>query len=335
MILRILLWLVGLIVVLFIGYWVFTGGLSRGFNFAGGIGNPFDAFISGSATGTTLRLPGQPDELLPGIDLATYMDGSGNSPSGESSYEQLSELQQQYDELYAKAKDPKNFGSPSPYRGLISFGTYAAQASDPASEYIVLYADQRNTSPISLAGWSLQSAVTGARLAIPPAASVFVSGVLNSAAAVSLDPGASAIVTSGISPVGASFRENRCTGYLGEMQNFTPELNRTCPTAETELPITAQNIQLYGDACIDYVKNIPQCHYPGTDPAIAMPQACKDFLLNRLTYNGCQEAHRGQPGFFSGSWRLYLSASTQLWRDTHDVIRLLDDQGRTVDVLTY
>jgi hypothetical protein len=334
MIIRILASLLVLIVVIFIGYWIFTGGPARGINFAKSVDNPLDFFTS-TTTGGSIRLPGQPDELLPGIDISQYTGEPGSDEMKASSYERLSQLQQQYDELYAKVKDPKNFGNPSPYRGKVSFAYNTAKSSSASAEYLTLQADYRNTAPVPLNGWSIQSAVTGLRVGIPPGAQMFVSGTLNSVAAVSLDPGASAIALTAASPVGVSFRENRCTGYLGELQTFTPELQRNCPTAQEELPLNAQNIQTYGDECVDYVKSIPRCHFPGTDPNTTMSQSCKNFLLNRLTYNGCVYAHRGDLDFYGKDWRLYLGSGAHLWRDTHDVIRLLDAEGRTVDVLTY
>src|SRR6185436_19828976 len=101
--------------------------------------------------------------LLPGVDISEYTDEPGQGGGGVSSSERLSELQRQYDELYAKVKDPKNFGNPSPYKGKIAFGRSASQESAPAEEYLLLEASYSNTAPISLAGWSLQSAVTGTR----------------------------------------------------------------------------------------------------------------------------------------------------------------------------
>jgi hypothetical protein len=119
------------------------------------------------------------------------------------------------------------------------------------------------------------------------------------------------------------------------LQAFTPALDTECPAASDELSLSAQNISQYGDACLDYARTLPTCHFPGKDPRPNVTDACANFLLNRLSYNGCTYAHRAESGFYKSTWRLYLASGVNLWRDTHDVVRLLDDQGRTVDVLTY
>jgi hypothetical protein len=46
-------------------------------------------------------------------------------------------------------------------------------------------------------------------------------------------------------------------------------------------------------------------------------------------------AYGGSASFGLNTWRLYLNAYGELWSNSHDVIRLLDAEGRTVDSLTY
>jgi hypothetical protein len=335
MIVRILTVLLICIIILFIGYWIFTGGLSRSISIARGLDNPLNFFFS-TTTGGAIRLPGQPDSPIDFIDVTQMEKGPGYRQGGPVTQNQLDVLESQYQELLAQAKDPRNFGNPSPYRNQVTFGISTAQEKSPASEYVTLQAGYGNTAPISLAGWSLQSAVTGVRVALPQAASSFISGILNQTQPVSLAAGGSAIVMTGASPVGISFRENKCSGYLGELQTFVPELPRSCPTGAEELPVNGPNVANFGDVCVDYIQRVPTCHFPGKDPAPAgISTNCLKFVVDRLSYNGCVYAHRVDSNFYSGTWRLYLTSSTQLWRDTHDVVRLLDDQGRTVDVLSY
>jgi hypothetical protein len=320
-------------VLLYVAYWVMTGGISRGIKIGNYLGNPISIF-TGSTTGGILSLPGQsPLETPDTIDIGE--DGTP-SDSGLTTQDQINALQNQYDQLSAEAKDPKNFGNPSPYKNQITFGMNNAQDTSAKSEYVTIQASFANTAPISLSGWSLQSAVTGVRVAIPAAASQFISGVNNNLNSVSLSPGSVAYIVTGSSPVGVSFRENICTGYLAELQSFTPDLNKVCPAPSDELILNAQNIQQFGDACVDYARTLSQCHFPGLDQEPAgISDACANFLLNRFSYNGCVYAHKIDSDFYQPSWRLFLGSGASIWRDTHDVIRLLDAQGRTVDVLTY
>jgi hypothetical protein len=334
MVLRIIGIILVALVVMYAAYWVWTGGISRGIHIGNYLGNPISIF-TGSSTGGVLSLPGQ-SEMIPQAPDTIDVGTDANADSGLTTQDQLSALQNQYDQLSAEAKDPKNFGNPSPYKNQVTFGMNNAQDSSAKNEYVTIQASFANTAPISLAGWSLQSAVTGVRVALPPAASQFISGVNNTASSVSLSPGAVAYIVTGPSPVGVSFRENICTGYLAELQTFTPDLNKTCPAPADELSLNAQNIQQFGDACVDYARTLQQCHFPGLDQKPAgISDACSSFLLNRFSYNGCVYAHKIDSDFYQPSWRLYLGSGAGIWRDTHDVIRLLDDKGRTVDVLTY
>ena len=319
MVQRILVGLAFCALAIFILFWVLTGGFSRAVAVAKGLQNPV-AFFTGSATGTALKLPWQPDVLVPTADLSSLVD---DTPSPGNDLAPLSPSQ------------AKTFGTPSPYRGQITFGRHDFGATSLDGEYVQIQSEYRNSSAISLQGWTIQSAVSGARVAVPLAASPYVHGVLNNVIPVSMQPGASAIISSGTSPVGISFRENVCTGFLSELQTFTPELQATCPFPGDELPVTSANLQTYGEACIDYVKNIPPCHFPGANQTANVSNACKAFAANALSYNGCVNHHKPDADFALNSWRLYLASGVQLWGRSHDVIRLLDAQGRTVDVLTY
>ena len=336
MIVRILGVVAACIVILFIAFWIWSGGISRTIAAARTYDNPI-AFFMGSSTGSTIRLPWQPDTGQFGATIADDSAYSGNEyvdPGTSADPAQtLSNLQEQYSQLSKLAREAKTFGDPSPYRGKVAFEGNDSAGTSAAEEFIRIRANNV-TAPVSLTGWSLQSVVSGVRISLPSAASPLVAGALNNVSSVSLAPEASATIVSGPSPVGVSFQENQCTGYLAELQPFTPDLDRQCVSPADEMPLTPENIQIYGDTCIDYMRTVPPCHFPGKDSANISP-ACRNFAINQLSYNGCVYAHRNDVGFASPSWRLYLTSAVKLWRPTHDVIRLLDEQGRTVDVLTY
>ncbi len=185
-----------------------------------------------------------------------------------------------------------------------------------------------------LSGWSLQSVLTGVRLYLPNAAPVFSLGNINEVAPVYLAPGEQAIISSSVSPVSVSFRENMCTGYLGQYQAFTPQLSRQCPSPQTELPMTPSNFAAYGDSCFDTLESLYACTFPDVLPQSVSPE-CAAALRNTLSYTSCVVRHRSDPGFNSSTWRLFLGSPVEVWRNSHDTIRLLDAQGRTVDVYSY
>src|SRR3989344_1838720 len=335
MIRRILLILFIFILVTLVVVWLMQCGVENVKITARVLANPIAFFLgAGSTTGTTLTLPWQ-ISLPQGPDVSGYAD-EVETDTNLSPKKQYAELADQYDTIQAEVSDAKTFGDPSPYRGKVVIqGVGNANENDPRLEYIELHASSANTAPIEIGGWSLQSAVRGTRFAIPPAARSFYMGVVNAVQNVSLDPDARAIVNSGMSPVGVSFKENICAGYLQQFQNFSPDLNRACPSPEDTLPLTAENLRTYGDGCIDYVRSLPRCTFPDKALPSDLSFACKSFIVNNLSYNGCVKMYQYKPEFFIDLWRIHLGYGRELWNDTHDVIRLLDESGRTVDVLTY
>ena len=333
MIKRVLIISVVIFLIGFIIFWFMSGGVATTARTAKNITNPIGFLFGSDISETFISLPWQPESPTQGPDISGYGDGAG-SMSGYSQTEERAMIEAQYGPAVGIQNDVRTFGNPSPYVGRIIFAEQNATESDATKEYVALAADVNNDGPITLSGWSLQSAVSGVRIGIPLGAPLFMLGVVNSVQTIYLEPGASAIITTSVSPVGTSFRENICIGYLNELQSFTPELSNQCPSPSESLPLTADNIRIYGDTCIDYVRNLPQCHFPSSVPAALSP-ACRSFITNTLSYNGCVNMHRNKVSFALPSWRIYLGLQAELWRNTHDVIRLLDDKGQIVDVLTY
>lgn len=325
MIARILAFLGFGIIVIMIAFWVISGGPSKVATAAKSQPNFIEGILNGNLLGSVLsiRLPWRgsiPDLQNP--DISQYID------NGHEDTIAFGHSQEELDRA-------RSFGMPSPYRSLVSLQEAHAAESDPAKEYMTIVGARGNDGSIDLTGWSVQSAVSGTRLYLPEAASIFIGGAINNPDHVMLAPGGTAIVVSGVSPVGISFRENICSGYLGKLQTFHPNLDYvSCPSPSAALPETAENLRAYGSNCLDYVRELSSCDFPQNVPP-TLSLACHAFVLDTFSYNGCVRTHRGTPSFLRNTWRLYLNAQYNLWDDRHDIIRLLDAQGRTVDAVTY
>ncbi|OGG79737.1 hypothetical protein A3A39_04390 [Candidatus Kaiserbacteria bacterium RIFCSPLOWO2_01_FULL_54_13] len=332
MIKRVLIGFALAIVVILFLIWLFTGGPRKISGAASGLANSFNIIFWSSTSTGQFRLPWQPADLSLGPDISGIaQDNEGQE--AQTPEEELSAAQKEYDAIVKKMRDAKTFGEPSPFRGKVQLAQGDAKASSPGSEHLIVEAMWDNTAPTNVSGWSLQSALTGIRGYISRGANFFILGAINTQGDVYLNPGASAVVTSGYSPLGTSFRENLCSGYLGELRTFTPSLSRNCPPPSESFPLTPENLRTYGDACFDFVQSLPACTFPRT-PASISP-ACHIFLSNNLSYNGCVQNFQHKSDFARDSWRIYLNAGGELWRNTHDIIRLLDAEGRTVDVVSY
>lgn len=328
----ILIWVAISIAVILLLLWLLSGGVGKITQAAQGIANPFSYFFGSSSSTAAFRLPWQPDMTSFGADLSQTLDSEGGS--SQSPEEQLSSLQDEYDALNAKANEAKTFGTPSPYRGKVRISEGYSASGSGEGEYVGIAAGVNNTTPVDITGWSFQSALTGVRGFIPRGASLFLMGSVNPQTDIYLNPGDEGIVSSGSSPLGTSFRENICTGYLEQLQSFNPRLESNCPPPSESFPETADNLRTYGEVCFDFVRSLPSCTYPLSMPTDASP-SCRTFLSNNLSYNGCVQNYQHTSGFARQGWRIYLGAGGELWRNTHDIIRLLDTEGRTVDVFTY
>lgn len=281
------------------------------------------------------RLPWQPAQLFPTLDITDAFDLSSDKDGLAGAQARLAELETEYDRLDAEAQTTRTFGNPSPFLGKISIMQDASgvRAENANEEYVQIAANYANTETIDISGWILESALSGVRVSIPPSASPFLANSANILGPTALAPGGLALVSSAPSPVGVSFRENSCTGYLSQFQEFNPRLSEECPVPSSVLPLTEDNLVRYGDACFDAIANLPTCRFPQNLSSVS--GACRAYLTEKLSYNGCVSANNFRASFSKNMWRVYLGASGELWRNSHDAIRLLDAQGRTVSVFVY
>lgn len=326
---QVILALVAFIMIVLLIMWIIGGGPRRAYEDVTSV--EFFPFSPEKATG--FRLPWQPVELFPTIDITGAFQIAEGDRS-EAEYE-LAELEAEYERLSREAGS-RTLGTPSPYRGAVSIvadasGVRGESAND---EYVQIAVSHEAGAAIDITGWMLESALSGSRAYIPAIAAPFYMGAANAMSSALIAPGGLAIVTTGASPVGASFRENICSGYLDQFQQFQPQLGNECPSPSSVLPLTEQNLIQYGDACFDVVQNLSSCRFPQDIPD-TVNYACRAFITDALSHNGCVNRNRTGRDFETNRWRLFLGGHAEIWRNSHDAIRLLDREGRTVDVYVY
>jgi len=289
------------IFLLFFVIWVASGGPSRPISFAG----PYLRPISGPGTGAEAY--GDPN-AYPGFSTGITIGGWG---AGVSS---------------GGGGVTGSSGSASSV-SLIP-DSYGAKETNEDKEYLTLTA----TANVSTAGWKLVSQKTGKGAALPQGAEVPQSGRVNMLAPIELRAGDTMIIVSGRSPVGVSFRENMCTGYFEERQDFRPPLTQACPTSYQEFD------RYYDDnddeECLAYIRTIPYCAAETRAPS-NVSGSCEAFAEDYLNYNGCVDAHEDDSGFAGRTWRVFLGARDELWRKDGETILLLDSQGKVVSQFTY
>ncbi|MFZ1074998.1 MAG: hypothetical protein WAN50_01355 [Minisyncoccia bacterium] len=309
-------------------------GLTGGGRGIGGVGGSNislpGASVGGSGTSTGNRagfaLPQAPFGIgSTYISLPGSSNGGGSYAAGTSGGTQLPTL-----------SGGAIFGTPSLYRGIVSLShsVSGAGSSDPKNENIALHVSQNGGIPVDLTGWTLVSDATGNSAVIPKGTEVPMSGIVNAAQDIVLTPGESAILISGQSPIGASFRENKCIGYFSTFQKFSPALPQDCPSPSSEFDAYYGGIYIRDAACINYVNALSRCQVVLSPPA-NLTSACQSVLVNHLNYNGCVNSHQNDTDFEGDTWRIYLGRTNSMWRSQHEVVKLLDKSGNTVDAFSY
>lgn len=228
------------------------------------------------------------------------------------------------------------FGPSSPYRGVVRMSRYISGAGspDPKNEYLELYVAQDAGTPVNVSGWTLTSDVTNSVVTIPRGTEMPISGIVNASQDIVITPGKRAFLISGSSPIGASFRENKCIGYFSTFQQFNPSLPQNCPTPSDELSNYYGAGYLRDSACIEHVNKLSRCQV-ALSPPVTASNACQNFMIQYLNYNGCVTAHKNDPDFKGDAWRIYLGRTSPMWKTKYEIVKLLDKDGKTVDAFSY
>ncbi|PCI30837.1 hypothetical protein COB52_00700 [Candidatus Kaiserbacteria bacterium] len=231
--------------------------------------------------------------------------------------------------------DIDELGEFSPAVGLVEIvhKTSSISNTNLSKEYIEIRAGKRNAQPVNISNWSLQSMISGNWIGLPLGALNYRVGEVNELADIYLRPGESAIIATRQSPVGVSFKVNSCSGFLEDSQEFAPALNTSCVDPSEILPPTIENIRTYGDACVKFAENFKTCSYiTSNSPGYSgLSRACIDYIQPRFTYNYCSGIQEES----SKEWRVFLNQNNTLWKENYEVIRLMDEKHRTVDVINY
>lgn len=184
-------------------------------------------------------------------------------------------------------------------------------------EYLIIF-NPENKPAFTLTGTTLESDTLVAH--IGGAADLPLAGTAAHETPVVLPPGGFALIETGVSPLGFSFRINDCSGYLGQFLSFTPRIKKECPTPLSEAPAAISQ------SCPAFLGAIPRCsalYYGAPISQGDATQQCISFAQTQLSYNSCATRHSGDAGFKQKEWRIYLGSSKRLWDNKND-IKLFD-----------
>ncbi|MEK9160712.1 MAG: hypothetical protein AAB440_01585 [Patescibacteria group bacterium] len=297
---------IGILIFVFI-LWVMTGGPAKPFASAGPYVKPIDG-------------PGElaePYELKRGSGLTSGITGNNSG----------------FFDLGAQLEDLSSYGETSEYRGVVSItrNPSGPRGTTASEEYLSISVSRRAEVPITMTGWKLESMSSGVGGIIPGGVAIPRAGSVNTVSSIVVAPGDTVVVTTGRSPIGVSFRESICTGYLDEFQDFEPDLEDSCPTAREEVLMRYDRSDKEDCALASW--SIPRCTVP-ENIQTDVSSSCESFLEG-LNYNSCVAAYQNDPEFSERTWRVFLGGARELWKENHETIRLTDSAGKTVDVFAY
>lgn len=225
------------------------------------------------------------------------------------------------------------------YQKIYISGPSGLYQNDPEREYFTITTGLEKNETVKITGWYLKSEVTGYSVAIGKASLLPFPFNINAQSDIILQKGDRAYLTKGFSPIGVSFRTNKCVGYLQENRFFTPGLYSNCPLPKDEkLPTFSNNLDS-NDQCVSTIERIPQCTTVSSTFIKNLPDtindSCKTYMTTQINYNTCVALHFSDIDFPGNEYRLYLNKFGPLWRTAHDTIDLRDENGLVVYTIKY
>ncbi|HEV7121585.1 MAG TPA: hypothetical protein VGN56_02015 [Candidatus Paceibacterota bacterium] len=310
----------------FFAAWVASGGPTKPISFAG----PY---------------------ITPITTVGTTQTGYGTLPSGgagasiSATRSTLSNIQQSVAGLNKEVQEAQLFGEASPYKGdvTISWGN-SFGSSDPKQEYITIRASHDAPDNITISGWKLVRVSNDTTVTIPQGQKIF-SPTSTATAPIVLHPDDTAIINSGKSPIDESFEENECMGYYTKGEQFNPGLSQSCPYPYDDFVAHYPTNSYKDDTCYNLLKNTYSCTIPIETSSLS--SNCYNFIDQYLNYPGCVANHRTDQDFSGNTWRIFLNRDIiqghdtdtryygPVWKQTHDAIKLEDQNGKTVDLYEY
>lgn len=215
------------------------------------------------------------------------------------------------------------------------FGKVSIRVNDSTNvnnEYVLIQNNGTTTIPVT--GWTIKSEASGQSVKVPKSSFLFFTGMQNSEDDIYISPKDKLYVLTGYSPNGASFKVNKCSGYLGQFQKFYPSLSTSCPRPRDEDLSSIPKLTI-NDACFDYIQSYPACKIQTKTVPVNWSYECKNFIYEKINYASCVNTHKQDPDFYKNEWRVYLKRTSPLWKSRRETVILYDLENKVVDTVTY
>ncbi len=305
--------------------WLFLGGPGRMIDKTGVFIKPLSPVDTGETYGTipSWSFFGKKDEEI----------SSQNLSEEERLALELEQTKKELEEIQTNLKKIEDEENTSSFSEKVTIKRCQGSQTDVDKEYIELSVNSSVSEKILISDWTLKSEMTGAEIKIGEASKLPYTSQINKESAIFVSGGNEVIITTGRSPIGVSFQINKCSGYLEQFQDFNPSIAKKCPLVEDEdLPFSGPNA--FDDNCWEYIESISRCETPLIFPT-GMQHECREYLTTEVNYNACVDNYKNESDFYQPEWRIFLERKTELWKKEREIIKLLDAQGKIVDVYSY
>lgn len=262
----------------------------------------------------------------------TDQENSGNTKTpNEITYNSY-----QRDIIYYGSEQVKNPTTNNPDKIFIdgvSTDGYSSSNGE-TSEYLTMSAPSSNKNKFLITGLTLKSRMTGQQVQIGEAVTTYYANTANAKTSVFLAPGEQALIITRRSPIGQSFKINKCMGYLTQYQEFYPYISTNCPLI-SDYPYP-ERPNAFTDDCLNFLDGIGSCQSPSTSyiPE-GLPQNCINFATERANYNRCVSDFSNTKDFISPEWRIYLGRNESIWKSSREIIDVIDQKGNIIQSYTY
>lgn len=270
--------------------------------------------------------------------VGTANDDLGYS-SNKKTAEEIKIAEESVKKLEENARKEAEKSRQSPYYGKLTMYNIAGlYSNDPSQQYISIYTNLNKEETLKITGWYVKSEVTG-YYAVIPGAALLPFPFSKTESDIVLEQGDRVYLNRGFSPIGISFRTNKCIGYFEENRTFTPNLSMICPRAiDEKLPKFSSDFDR-NDECLDLIERIPRCNTRGSSFIRDLPDtvtdSCKTYITTEINYNFCVANHFSDTDFPGNEYYVYLNRLLPIWRQRRDTIILYDQNGLIVDSLEY
>lgn len=182
-------------------------------------------------------------------------------------------------------------------------------------------------APLNISEWSLENEL-GERAELGVGVELVTPGQTPSPLPLLVASNTTLLVGFGPSPLGVSFREHVCSGYLRGTVPLTPPIETRCPELSKNKSWSALD-----SSCKLLIESLPRCTVISPEHQSDMNPVCESFLRTVPTYTSCMK-EVGKEALLP-QWRIFIERRNTFIHQDGGAVILRDDRGMIVDFFPY